>query len=131
MQLKNFEQFLAETSQASSQLSPQLQRLVQQHFEVKGNLWLDDHNRVCTDGSVRLLDSTLRRFPFSWGTVKGNFVCSYSTSLQSLEGAPREVGRDFDCSECTALQSLRGAPEVVGRNFDCSYCSSLRSLEGG
>ena len=29
--------------------------------------------------------------------IKKDFNCSYCASLTSLEGAPKEVGRDFNC----------------------------------
>ena len=89
---------------------------------------------------------------FIFGKVKGNFDCSYCSSLTSLDGAPEvvdgdfycyncfsltslkgapeKVGGNFYCHGCKSLTSLKGAPEVVGKNFDCSYCSSLTTLEG-
>ena len=67
---------------------------------------------------------------FVWGKVGGDFNCSYCNSLESLEGAPKEVNGDFNCSHCDSLKSLEGAPEKVNRNFYCSYCNSLESLEG-
>ena len=62
--------------------------------------------------------------------ISGNFYCSYCDSLESLEGAPQEVGGNFYCSDCPSLTSLKGAPQKVGGNFSCSECTSLTSLEG-
>ena len=51
--------------------------------------------------SVRNPDCTsLTNMYFIFGTVKGNFICSYCPRLTSLEGAPKNVGRDFYCNDC-------------------------------
>ena len=62
--------------------------------------------------------------------VGKNFSCYNCTSLTSLEGAPKEVGGDFSCFNCTSLTSLEGAPKEVGGHFYCNDCASLTSLEG-
>ena len=67
---------------------------------------------------------------FVWATVDGYFECIYCVKLESLEGAPKEVGEYFDCSGCDSIISLKGAPKKVGDNFYCSRCNSLKSLEG-
>ena len=67
---------------------------------------------------------------FIWATVDGYFECIYCVKLESLEGAPKEVGEYFDCSGCDSIISLKGAPKKVGDNFYCSRCNSLKSLEG-
>ena len=53
-----------------------------------------------------------------------------SKSLKSLEGAPKEVGKNFNCSYCPSLESINGAPEKVGLSFSCNNCRLLKSLEG-
>ena len=51
--------------------------------------------------SVRDLDCTsLTNGYFIFGTVKGNFNYSYCPSLTSLEGAPKNVGKNFYCHDC-------------------------------
>lgn len=51
--------------------------------------------------SVRNSDCTsLTNRYFIFGTVKGNFNCSYCPKLTSLEGAPKNVERDFYCHDC-------------------------------
>ena len=67
---------------------------------------------------------------FIWTTVNGSFDCMRCYFLNTLKGAPKEVGGSFDCSMIDALTSLKGAPEKVGGNFNCSRCKSLTSLEG-
>jgi len=51
--------------------------------------------------------------------VGEHFDCSRN-QLQTLEGAPREVGGYFNCSY-NQLTTLEGAPREVGEEFDCSH----------
>ena len=88
---------------------------------------------------------------FKFGTITGNFDCSYcdittlegcpdvilgsfdcsgNNKLKNLEHAPKKVTRLFDCSRCYNLKSLNGLQQSELANFDCSYCNSLISLEG-
>ena len=67
---------------------------------------------------------------FIWDTVDGDFNCVGCDSLQTLKGAPKEVGRGFYCSYCDSLQTLEGAPEKINGDFSCSSCPKLTSLEG-
>ena len=66
---------------------------------------------------------------FQWGKFEGKFNCAYCTSLKSLEGGPKVVGKGFSCAYCNLLTSLKGAPEEVGETFYCSYCKSLKTLK--
>ena len=66
---------------------------------------------------------------FIWIEVKGDFNCSLCSSLKSLEGAPKEVGRDFECSGCLSLKSLEGAPKEVGGDFSCYGCASKFTIK--
>ena len=50
--------------------------------------------------------------------VTGSFYC-YHNQLTSLEGAPKEVGRDFCCGD-NKLTSLEGCPKEVRGDFSCS-----------
>ena len=82
---------------------------------------------VDVEGDVDLSNFNLKKLPFQFGKVTGNFYCAGS-QLTSLQGAPKSVGGDFGCSY-NLLTSLQGAPESVGRIFDCSN-NQLTSLEG-
>jgi hypothetical protein len=62
-----------------------------------------------------------------FGNVTGKFKCTHN-QLQSLEGAPREVGGHFWCY-VNNLKSLKGGPHKVGGDFDCTH-NELQSLEG-
>jgi hypothetical protein len=54
-------------------------------------------------------------------------MCS-NNKLSTLEGSPKEVGRNFICA-CSKLTTLLGSPKKVGGNFDCSS-NNLTTLEG-
>ncbi len=68
----------------------------------------------------------LEKLPFKFGTVKGDFDCSYN-NLTSLEDAPKKVEGYFNCNN-NNLTSLEGAPKEVGGNFYCSD-NKLASLK--
>lgn len=67
---------------------------------------------------------------FTWGTINGDFVCSYNDKLVSLDGAPEKVIGNFKCAHCNYLKDLKGSPEFVGKDYICYMCDSLESLEG-
>jgi hypothetical protein len=62
-----------------------------------------------------------------FGRVSEWFDCS-NNLLESLEGAPQEVGGSFWCYN-NRLESLEGAPQEVRGDFYC-YNNDLKSLEG-
>ena len=66
-------------------------------------------------------------FTINFGKIKGKFDCS-ELDLDSLKGAPQEVGGNFDCHS-NQLTSLKGAPKTVGGYFECRW-NKLTSLEG-
>lgn len=66
---------------------------------------------------------------FVFGKVTGTFDCNYAENIESLEGAPKEVGGDFECILCKKLTTLEGAPKKVGGDFYCKECY-IESLKG-
>ena len=93
------------------------------------NYTLNDKGEIDVDGDVDLIRCNLIEFPYyiQFGTVKGNFICSFN-NLTSLKGSPKRVGRRFACND-SKLTTLEGAPNTVDDDFDCSY-NDLTSLEG-
>lgn len=65
---------------------------------------------------------------FRWGHINGSFTCTYR-NITTLEGAPKEVGRDFDCSRCKKLKSLEYSPKKIGGRFDISLCIKLNTIQ--
>ncbi len=61
-------------------------------------------------GDVDLYKKGLKRLPFKFGNVTGNFYCN-SNNLKTLEGAPSTVDGLFDCTE-NDLDSLKGLPKA-------------------
>lgn len=115
-------------------------------FGIKNYEWVD--GKLNVKGNVNLHERGLKKLPFNFGVVGGNFYCSknkltsldgapkkvggdfycFDNQLTSLQGAPKEVGGDFHCSD-NRLTSLQGAPKKVGRDFICSD-NQLTSLKG-
>jgi hypothetical protein len=79
------------------------------------------------DGNVYLEEKDLKKIPFKFNKVDGDFSCSYN-QLTSLEGSPKEVSGDFLCI-ANKLTSLEGAPVEVGGGFWC-YDNELTSYDG-
>jgi hypothetical protein len=77
--------------------------------------------------NVNLNVKVLRKIPFKFGHVHGNFNCS-SNFLISLKGSPRIVEGNFNCSY-NKLTSLEYGPEKVEGNYSC-YSDKLESLIG-
>ena len=53
-----------------------------------------------------------------------SFSCNNCRLLKSLEGAPKEVGKNFNCYKCINLSSLKDAPKNVGGDFRCRGCAT-------
>jgi hypothetical protein len=87
----------------------------------------NDQGLINVDGNVYFVNQGYETIPVKFGSVSGDFNCSYN-QLTSLEGAPKNVGGYFWCSG-NQLTSLKGAPESIGGNFWC-YNNQLTSLEG-
>lgn len=90
-------------------------------YHLSENLIID----VFSD--VYLYQKNLKKIPFQFGVVKGDFYCSQN-QLESLKGCPQEVQGSFYCYE-NQLMSLEYCPKKVGENFDCSK-NQLVSLKG-
>ena len=125
--LKKFSQFI--TEQAHVQTLSDDQKEFLKEF-TKGKWSINPQTGlVDIQGSFDFADYEFDDLQgIEFGMVSKDFFCM-SSSLKSLKGGPRFVGRNFDCSS-NELESLEGAPEHVGKEFDCSY-NDLISLEGG
>ena len=82
--------------------------------DIKGDFWCEEQG---------LEDFLGIRF----GKVSGRFWC-HNNQLRTLDGAPREVGRNFRCHG-NQLRTLEGSPRKVGGFFYC-YGNPFISLEG-
>ena len=89
----------------------------------KNQIIVNCHCSVHTANDITVLTNGL----FEWGEVKGDFNCSGSLKLESLEGAPKRVDGNFSCGYCPSLKSLKGAPKYVGGDFKCPNCKKLTS----
>lgn len=77
--------------------------------------------KINADGDVRIVLKHLidGKFPFPFGVVKGNFVCS-EKRLTSLKGSPKRVGGRFDCSY-NQLICIEGLPKEIGGDVIISF----------
>lgn len=80
---------------------------------------------VNVKGDVWLYDYGLKKLPFMFNKVDGNFYC-HKNKLTSLLGAPNIVTGDFLCNN-NQLTSLEYSPKVVGGNF-YGYENSIKDL---
>jgi hypothetical protein len=91
------------------------------------NYTINEDGSVDVDGNVNLVRRKLTELPLKFGKVSGFFYCN-DNQLESLSGAPLEVGGDFYCPN-NKLKSLSGAPREVSGDFDC-HMNILTNLEG-
>ena len=92
------------------------------------NWTLNSEGLVDVDGFVNLNNKSLTRLPLRFGEISGEFWCSFN-QLNTLEGAPQEVGETFDCA-WNELTTLDGSPRRVGGDFICRSNRSLTTLDG-
>lgn len=129
---ENSEEFVQDAVKAN------IEKFIKSNYdEITGELTFrtDNSGKIIVDCSknvstynkkiTHLTDGT-----FEWGKVDGDFTCYECDNLESLEGAPKEVGRGFNCGDCRNLKSLEGGPQKVDGDYECYGCISLKTLEG-
>ena len=99
-------------------------------FDKEKEKYVVSYNGVVAGVKLNTDSKSLVNDLFEWSTIKGWFSCCGCAKLESLQGAPKEVGGSFDCSNCQRLETLKGAPKRIGGNFSCSSCPELKSLQG-
>ena len=113
-----------------------IEEFLEENYKIRGSYTVNDTNKrliIDVNGDIDVKNAnitTLTNEFFEFGKVSGYFRFQCCSLLESLEGAPKEVGTDFDCLNCKSLKSLKGAPEKVGGSFHCTNCDSLTSLKG-
>lgn len=104
---------------------PELEEELEE-FEIT-NYTINDDGTIDVDGDVDLSGKGLKKIPFRFGKVTGNFEVD-TNELDSLEGSPYYVGGNFYCFD-NNLENLIGSPDEVVGTFDCSG-NQLETLEG-
>lgn len=112
-------------------LGPKIEGWLKENTIIDGTYTINEDLSIDVHGNIKIVlsnvdESHIKRMRI----IQGNFNCSGCESLESLEGAPKEIGGSFYCEMCTKLSSLKGAPQKVHGNFNCSGCENLESLEG-
>lgn len=114
----------------------EIEKFIKDNYSVSANIKISKKPNkeglyeVSCSGSVFLKKQTevLTNDLFTWKKVKNDFFCDAS-NIESLKGAPKEVGRIFNCNWCIYLTSLEGMPEKC-KAISCSYCDGLTNLKG-
>ena len=102
---------------------------IKNNYIIAGRLTVKNDFVVDCSGDVFVKNRNIESLAndmFRWGKVKTYFYCQHCDNLKSLEGAPKEVGRNFSCSNCENLKTLDGAPKKVGEKFFCRNCDNLK-----
>jgi hypothetical protein len=96
---------------------------------ITGTYTTNKDGSINVKGNVNFVGLPITKFPVKFRNVSGSFCCHGCTSLTTLKGAPKSVGKNFYCYGCTSLTTLKGAPKSVG-DFYCHRCTSLTTLKG-
>jgi len=91
---------------------------------VNGKYTINDDGSIDVKGSVDLSQMNLPKIPFKFRNVSGNFYCG-DNKIKNLYGSPVNVGGEFSCSYSHHLTSLDGTPDNVDNDFYCYFCTKL------
>jgi len=83
-------------------------------FGIK-NYTREDDGSISVDGNVDLMSQELKRIPFRFMKVTGNFICRCN-KLKTLMGCPRKVGGAFSCAD-NMLKNLVGGAKYSRKFF--------------
>lgn len=107
--------------------------LAKYHIEISnhnnkiGRYIINEDGSIDVDGNVIIRHANLKRIPFKFGRIYGDFTCS-GLELMTLKGSPSYVSGSFVC-KANNLTSLKHGPKYVGINYDCSV-NKLQTLDG-
>ena len=90
---------------------------------------INSKGEIDVNGDVFLHDCSFEVLPYKFGKVMGDFSIMHS-NIKSLYNCPTKVYGDFYCSHSKELETLEGSPEYVRGVFSCSKCKKLTSFEG-
>ena len=112
-----------------------IEKFLKDNYNISGSYTIKETKSgfiVDVEDDVRVINKDITSLTnefFEFGVVSRHFDCSGCKTLQSLNGAPKEVKWEFNCVNCNSLKTLEGAPQKAG-SFDCRRCNSLTSLKG-
>ena len=102
--------------------------LLEEHFQCKGTVKIDDQGQITVDGNVTLKPTSVIPAEIRFLEVTGQFVCSNNPQLRSLKGAPHSVGLGFYCVDNPQLESLDGLSQTIGASLWITYTKTLPLL---
>ena len=103
-----------------------IEEIFEKHFTAISDIDIDNNGYISSSDTISLR-STISQLPVKFLKVDETFLC-VGKKLVSLDGCPKEVGKDFYCY-INKLSSLKGGPITVNRLYNCSK-NPLKSLEG-
>lgn len=131
--LFSYRDFVNENSSGKLEDREKLISLAEEYFNCTGIFFVDEKNRVCTNGSVTFENSfedEFTEFPVQFGRINGSFEITGAKNLSSLKGSPVIVGHNYVIWDCPKITSLEGSPRKIGGQFMLN-CPNLESLMGG
>lgn len=106
-----------------------IRQLAKKYFGMKDHyIMINDQGLVSYEGDVFLKNRSLTNLPFQFEHIEGSFFCNHS-GLSTLEGSPRTVSGEFMCTGSQHLTSLQGGPVHVGDGYYCTEIA-FESMEG-
>ena len=86
------------------------------------NYTINSQGEIDVNGNVILSRQHFKELPYKFGTVTGYFDIGECKNLISLKNCPDKVELFFACNRNPQLDSLEGCPKEVGKNFYCYSC---------
>lgn len=87
---------------------------------------INEDGSISFIGHVNLSNKNLKKIPFNFKNVHGDFDCS-NNQLSDLVNVPETVGGNFYCAN-NQLTNLKNSPKEVKGSFCCSS-NKLKTLE--
>lgn len=105
----------------------QVRKIIKKYHIQLDRFSINVNGTVSVAGDVKIYNRNLKKLPFYFFKVKGDFDCS-SNNLISLKGVPRQIGGNFTCAN-NQLTSLEHGPKTVGGNYNADN-NFLKNLKG-
>ena len=93
------------------------------HF-VEGTWKINSENKIDVNGNVFISNAEIKKIPFNFGNVTGEFYC-HAPNILTLSGFPQKA-KFFDLNTCKKLISLEGITLYVEEECFWSGCNSLQ-----
>ena len=123
--ITSYSRFIKESKENNNPPNKDYSDTEPRYYNITNYRWED--GKLDCIGNVNLCYMDLKKIPFNFGKIYGNFRC-YVNEFSDLENGPDVVTKNFDCSECK-ITSLVHGPKIVGGSYKCSG-NKLTDLNG-